>query len=533
MENNIPVITEVSDSIFHFNRTSIYTFIKTHPSYSGKMYLLINDKYPISQRNLQSIYSIYENIELVNVLVDQEYNDLYTKLSKCKIDLEKVNYDLVKFVSFKLGLPEFLYFSNNTLFLKPIFGDLINYGLTMYSDVDSNIMSNIIYNNGTINDLFIQGIFKSILKGNSKNPLTSTKVISTIFKNEPVNLIMENTVFNSNDLTNDVYKKYTASLLLAKAIIFDDLSSGIKTKTFINSLWIKNNKDAASYLSRPINTKLKKNILIERDRLKLNIPRKTEYTLMQEYCESLLTSETYHLNKDKKIKLAIVTGIWKRPDVFEYFAKGVKELEKLEDFEITTIISGSEGEKSKKLVEKYGFEYIEIENSPLSTKMNAPVKVAKSLGVDYVLCMGSDDILHPDVLIEYLKYMRAGIDYIGVTDFYFYDTDSRHSAYWGGYREAYRLNHTCGAGRTLSANLLDKWGWEIWQPYKDTLLDTSMQQKLEVTEHTSVYFSLKAKGLYGLDIKSTINMTPFTLWDNTNYINTSELQNKFDYLGLK
>ena len=164
--------------------------------------------------------------------------------------------------------------------------------------------------------------------------------------------------------------------------------------------------------------------------------------------------------------------------------------------------------------------------------MNAPLKIAKELGVDYVLCMGSDDILHPNTLLEYLKYMRSEIDFIGVTDFYFYDTTSRKSAYWGGYREQYRSGHTCGAGRALSAALLEKWDWTIWDIKNNTMLDSAMQSNLASTEHTSIYFSLKTKGLYGLDIKSSVNMTPFTLWDNTEFIDTDEIKNNFSYLAL-
>lgn len=230
------------------------------------------------------------------------------------------------------------------------------------------------------------------------------------------------------------------------------------------------------------------------------------------------------------MKLAIVSAVWKRHDIFEMFAKGVHELEKIKGLEIVTIIAGSEGEASKQLVEKHNFHYIEMPNQPLAQKVNAPLKVAQSLGVDYVLCVGSDDIIHPDLMKKYLELMKKGFDFIGLVDFYFYDTTSNKSAYWGGYREIRRLKHTCGAGRLLSRKLLNKWKWVIWDNKHNAILDNSMQEKLKSTSHSSYIFSLRKNNLYALDIKSEINMTPFKLWDNTNYIDNNIIFDKFNYI---
>lgn len=232
------------------------------------------------------------------------------------------------------------------------------------------------------------------------------------------------------------------------------------------------------------------------------------------------------------MKLAIVTGVWKRPEVFEIFARGIKELYHFKDIEIVTIVAGSELERSKKMVLKHGFTYIEIKNNPLATKMNATLIVAKQIEADYVLCLGSDDIIHPELMAKYIELMKQGFDFIGVLDFYFYDTKSKKAAYWGGYRDSKRTNHTCGAGRIISKRLLDKFNWKIWENQQSHMLDNSFQDKLKATQHSSCVFSLKDYDLYGLDIKSGTNMTIFKLWDNTNYIEKSTIFDKFSYLQL-
>ena len=231
-----------------------------------------------------------------------------------------------------------------------------------------------------------------------------------------------------------------------------------------------------------------------------------------------------------KLKVAIVSAVWKRPEVFEMFAKGIKHLIDNMDIEFTVVIAGSEWQTSQKMVEKHGFNYIEIPNQPLAAKHNSTTFACQFLDVDYVLCLGSDDIISLELMKEYEINMRNGFDFIGVTDFYFYDTLSKKYAYWGGYREKWRLNHTCGAGRIISARLMAHWEWMPWENKHSKILDNSMEGNLAKISHSKKIFSLKEKGLFALDIKSSTNMTPFQLWDNTEFIENKEISNHFKYI---
>lgn len=232
----------------------------------------------------------------------------------------------------------------------------------------------------------------------------------------------------------------------------------------------------------------------------------------------------------KKLKVAIVSAVWKRPEVFEMFATGIHELQKKTNINYSVIISGSEGDKSKKMVEAHGFTYIEIPNEPLANKVNAAVLKARDFKPDYVLCVGSDDIISPGLMKVYERYMREGLDYIGVTDFFFYDLVSKRALYWAGYREAYRTGHTCGAGRLISKRLMELWKWMPWEVKDSKVLDNSMQQKLLHTAHSSVTFSLLEERVFALDIKSSTNMTPFNLWANTCEIDVDVIKKHFPYV---
>lgn len=230
------------------------------------------------------------------------------------------------------------------------------------------------------------------------------------------------------------------------------------------------------------------------------------------------------------IKLAIVTGMWQRQDVFRLFGEGINQLRQIHELDIYLIVAGSEGVVSKALAQEYQAFYIEIPNQPLAEKMNATTLLAKRLNVDYVLCVGSDDIIAPELMHRYIHYMRRGFDFIGITDMYFWDTVSQQAAYWGGYREPNRKGNTAGAGRMLSTRIMHLLGWQPWENRHSKVLDNSMEEKLKQIPHTSATFSIKEHGLYALDIKSETNMTPFKLWDNTEFISPDILKQQFPYV---
>lgn len=221
------------------------------------------------------------------------------------------------------------------------------------------------------------------------------------------------------------------------------------------------------------------------------------------------------------MNITICTGVWKRPEVFKLFAKGVKNL----PYNIRVIVSGSEGVTSRRLVTSEGFEYIEKRNKPLSNKMNAATQAAK--GSDYVICMGSDDIITPEVFALYMRYMKRGYEFIGLEDLYFYDLRSSKALYWAGYSD-HRKGLTVGAGRCISANVMESWNWKPWDDGLNKYLDSSMTAKMNVGKSKSI--NLKKNGLIAVDLKSKINITPFSKWENAEYINPEIITEKLPYL---
>lgn len=241
--------------------------------------------------------------------------------------------------------------------------------------------------------------------------------------------------------------------------------------------------------------------------------------------------------KQQIFKLAIVTDVWKRPEIFEVFAQGVENLKGFQkDWEVHVVVAGSEGSLSEKMVRSKGFGYVEVPNSPLGRKMNAALQAARELNPTYCLLMGSDDIVSPEMLRMYLQAVgpvecpECAYDFYGVTDFYFYDLITNQAIYWGGYDQPANRGFTCGAGRMISNRLLDIMNWQCWDNDIDRKLDTSMQKRLSHHEHTSKTFSLRNEGVMAVDIKTLVNRTPFARWPNTSTMASEVILDTFPFI---
>ena len=223
------------------------------------------------------------------------------------------------------------------------------------------------------------------------------------------------------------------------------------------------------------------------------------------------------------MKVCIISAVWKRPEVFEVFAQAVKNLEG----DIVVCVAGSEGAKSRRMVEKHGFQYVETPNKPLGVKMNQAAILASQTDADYYLLMGSDDIINQPLYDRYLKIATKGWQYVYLLDCYFYDTVSKTSMYWSGYNRRSNtlvrsnpLRAALGCGRFLSKKRMERVRWQPWMndKYHD-LLDTGFDEKMKLTKDISMAVNIKDTDMVILDIKSSTNMTPYEPWENTTYIN--------------
>ena len=85
-------------------------------------------------------------------------------------------------------------------------------------------------------------------------------------------------------------------------------------------------------------------------------------------------------------KVCILSSIWKRDSLTSVFLSHLAKLkERIRSIEIECLIVGSEGEKTKSLVESFGHTYLESENFPLSKKWDSGLKKSRLLTFQFPL----------------------------------------------------------------------------------------------------------------------------------------------------
>jgi len=126
------------------------------------------------------------------------------------------------------------------------------------------------------------------------------------------------------------------------------------------------------------------------------------------------------------MKVVIATMIWQRPEVFKVWAACAMTIIKLfPEIHIEVVVAGSEGRKSRELVEGFGFLYVEVKNEPIGRKANRRLMACEKLNPDYVLFLGSDDVVSPKAFNYLYRLMQLGVDEIVNMDLYYYDTRSK------------------------------------------------------------------------------------------------------------
>lgn len=114
------------------------------------------------------------------------------------------------------------------------------------------------------------------------------------------------------------------------------------------------------------------------------------------------------------------------------------------------------------------WHFVGAPNRPLSEKGNVACRALEGM-VDLVVNVGSDDFLSADYIARAAQLVAAGHDYLCPQEIYYLDAPTLRAVYaWG-----------CGglgAGRVLSARLLDRVGWAPWA--KGEHPDVDMNERL-------------------------------------------------------
>jgi hypothetical protein len=199
------------------------------------------------------------------------------------------------------------------------------------------------------------------------------------------------------------------------------------------------------------------------------------------------------------MKIAIITTIWKRPEltkiVLNYY------LQFKDKYNLELICVGSEGDISRKLAK--GWHYIEYKNLPVSEKHNQLLIKAKQLKIDGVILIGSDDLMSEEVIKYYSEITTENV--LGFKDIYFYLCEQKELYYFKPpiYRQ------TIGAGRFFPKKVLEKMNWQLWDNHLNHGLDTNCSGKLKELGIKEEGILLSDIDGFIVDVKHSDNITIF------------------------
>jgi len=201
-------------------------------------------------------------------------------------------------------------------------------------------------------------------------------------------------------------------------------------------------------------------------------------------------------------KIAVIVPFFQRHDVttlcFERLAR--QQIA----FGLTVYTAGSEGEKSKSLAESFGFNYVEVENLPVSNKNNVLLQSTRSGNFDGVIIVGSDDFLSDSIFEFYSTIDCEKVAMYGFNNLHFYDTKHQIVSSDGKYKDGII---TIGAGRLFTKALLEEMDYYLWRGSISRGLDTLCSNS--IPKGSEVF--LNYDGHLILDVKHEINISSRTI----------------------
>lgn len=201
-----------------------------------------------------------------------------------------------------------------------------------------------------------------------------------------------------------------------------------------------------------------------------------------------------------KNKLLIYLAIWRRPEITELCLMGISRLRRHPAYDVQALAVISEPEMIH-LCELYGIKWVMHENLPLGKKKNAGLVAAQCLDFDYLMEIGSDDLITNELLTQYLEYLDVH-DFFGISDAAYIESES------GECRRLITDKSTYGAGRIISRKVLDALRWRLWNDSLNRGLDNDSLRRIESKGFK--YYKVKAYDKPGvIDVKSNENLWKF------------------------
>lgn len=197
----------------------------------------------------------------------------------------------------------------------------------------------------------------------------------------------------------------------------------------------------------------------------------------------------------------IITISNKRPRILELFCYSIQRIRQEMDIFIPCVVVGDKGHKE--ICQKYHINHITQDNHPATRKWNTGTDFMMRYGVDYILVVGSDDILSTDLVKKLYSQMQQGTDLIGIKSCYFYSADGIHRG------ELKRLESTqiLGVARCISRKVIEQAG-VVWPEDKSWGMDAICSRSIGRYVKSIAF----VEGVV-VDVKNKESLNKYTMWN--------------------
>lgn len=206
-------------------------------------------------------------------------------------------------------------------------------------------------------------------------------------------------------------------------------------------------------------------------------------------------------------KLLIFLAVWKRPEITEICFMGINRLRKSGLFPIDAFAVISE-ESMIPLCEKYKVEYCFYKNEPLGEKKNYGLAQACKKEFDYLVEIGSDDLLKDEWLTAFKPYFEKGKELITLSNFVYLNSED-------GVCRRMTTASTFGLGRAIKKSALEKMGYKLWNPVFSKGLDNN--SIFAMARKGILETRVKTEKPIAIDIKSETNIWKFNYLQGRDY----------------
>ena len=201
------------------------------------------------------------------------------------------------------------------------------------------------------------------------------------------------------------------------------------------------------------------------------------------------------------VKFGLMTISYRRPQVLHLFLASIKRLREEIDIEFPAVVVGDEEHKA--LCEDYGVYHITQTNHPATAKWNTGVNFLMWADCDYIVIMGSDDIMSTDLLKNLIVEMNKGVDIIGINTVYFYAGDGK---YKGALLKCTSPKHILGVARCIRRGIIEEVG-VLWNKDRSWGMDHIILQN--IMPHLKTYAMVEG---VCVDIKTHESLNRFQFW---------------------